>query len=156
MTDVKLEKARAAAEKAAEDLAAIEAAEAEKAAQITAERHERQRELDAEFLTQWEKLDAELMEASSKSAADAVYEGADPIQAVATFWVARAKRNAVREHARGAYFRLHGGHPEDTFARELSHRDLLIAERLEDAISVASNRHAADLADELDEKWTVA
>ncbi|MEV6684890.1 hypothetical protein AB0N28_06065 [Streptomyces sp. NPDC051130] len=155
MTINALEKARAAAEKAAQDLAALEATEAQKAAQKAAERDARQRKLDVEFLAQWQVLDAELLNVGSKTASDAVYEGADPIAAVATFWVARAKRNTIRQHARMAYFRLHGEHPADNFAMELSHRDMMIADRLEEAISGAANRHAGDLADELEAKWTV-
>ncbi|MFJ1972394.1 hypothetical protein ACIO93_27345 [Streptomyces sp. NPDC087903] len=153
MTDAKLEKVRAAAEKAAQELAALEAAEAEKAEQIAAEREAKQRDLDAEFLAQWERLDADLQESGNKSASDAVYEGTDPIAAVAVFWVERAKRNAVREHARSAYFRLHGEHPVGGFASHLSDRDMMIADRLEEAIGDAAKRHAADLADELDAKW---
>ncbi|MEU4355718.1 hypothetical protein [Streptomyces virginiae] len=155
MTTNALEKARAAAEKAAQDLAALEATEAEKAAQKAAERDARQRELDIKFLAQWEVLDAELLDAGSKSAADAVYEGADPIAAVATYWVARAKRNTIRQHARMAYFRVHGEHPADSFAMELNHRDMMLAARLEEAMSTAASRHAADLSDALEAEWTV-
>ncbi|MEU3500949.1 hypothetical protein ABZ726_09315 [Streptomyces hundungensis] len=156
MTDAKLQKARAAAEKAQQELAALEAAEADKAEQIAAEREAKQRDLDAEFLEQWERLDADLQESGNKSASDAVYEGTDPIAAVAVFWVERAKRNAVREHARNAYFRLHGEHPVGGFASHLSDRDMMIADRLEEAISRAASLHAADLADELDSKWLVS
>jgi hypothetical protein len=148
-----LEKARKAAEAAAAKLAEAEAAEAARRAEIATQRAERQRELDTEFLAQWEKLDAELQAAGSKSAADAVYEGADPIAAVAHFWVERAKRNAVRSHARSAYYRLHGKHPDDLFARDLPYRDMRIADRLEEAIEKASRRHAADLADKLEAEW---
>ncbi|WP_405544228.1 hypothetical protein OG590_17380 [Streptomyces goshikiensis] len=155
MTTNALEKARAAAEKAARDLAAVESAEAEKAAQKAAERDARQRGLDIEFLTQWQALDAELLDVGSKSAADAVYEGADPIAAVATFWVARSKRNIIRQHARMAYFRVHGEHPEDTFAMELNHRDMRLADRLEEAIGGAARSHAADLSDALEAQWMV-
>ncbi|MFI9252474.1 hypothetical protein [Streptomyces sp. NPDC053069] len=155
MTDAKLQKAREAALKAQRELEALETAEAENAAKLAAEREAKQRELDTEFLATWETLDAELGAAGKKSAADAVYEGADPIAAVAAFWVARAKRNTVRQHAREAYYRLHGEHPADGFATELSHRDMMFAQRLEEAISSAANLHAADLADELDAKWLV-
>ncbi|MFI0204298.1 MULTISPECIES: hypothetical protein [Streptomyces] len=155
MTTNALEKARAAAEKASQDLAALEAAEAEKAAQKAAERDAQQRELDAAFLAKWETLDAELQAEGSKSAADAVYEGADPISAVVVFWVARAKRNAVRAHARNAYYRLNSEHPTGTFAFELSHRDMMIGDRLEDAISRAASHHAADLSDALEAQWMV-
>jgi hypothetical protein len=150
-----VENARKAAEAAAAKVAELEAAEAVKAAQKAAQRDARQRELDTDFLAQWEAMDAELQAGASKSAADAVYEGSDPITAVAVFWVARAKRNAVRAHARSAYYRLHGEHPDNTFALELSHRDMMIADRLEDAIAGAANRHAADLADALDAEWLV-
>ncbi|MFI9152841.1 hypothetical protein [Streptomyces sp. NPDC053367] len=156
MSNARIDKARAAALKAQQDLEAAEAAELAKAEQIAAERAAKQRELDTEFLAQWEKLDAELMEAGSKSAGDAVYEGVDPVAAVAVFWVARAKRNAVRQHARDAYFRLHGEHPADNFAAHLTHRDVMIAAQLDDAISRAATLHAADLADELDAKWLVS
>ncbi|MFE5624228.1 hypothetical protein ACFQ8S_19355 [Streptomyces virginiae] len=148
-----LENARKAAEAAAAKLAALESAEAEKAAQRAAERDARQREKDTEFLTQWESLDAELLAVGSKSAADAVYEGTDPVSAVAVFWVNRAKRNAIRAYARGAYFRLHGQHPADNFARELTERDMMIAGQLENAIAGAASRHAADLTDALEAKW---
>ncbi|MFF3774320.1 hypothetical protein [Streptomyces sp. NPDC002232] len=155
MTAIDLEKARKAAEAAATKLAEAEAAEAARGAEKAAERIERQHELDTEFLAQWEKLDAELMAIGSKSAADAVYEGADPIAAVVRFWVERAKRNAVRTHARNAYYRLHGQHPDDMFARELPWRDMRIADRLEDAIYAASSRHGDDLADKLEAEWMV-
>ncbi|MFF9752226.1 hypothetical protein ACF1FC_05360 [Streptomyces sp. NPDC014344] len=151
MTDI--EKARKAAEAAAAKLAEAEAAEAARQAEIAEQRAERQRGLDTEFLAQWEKLDAELQEVGSKSAADAVYEGADPISAVAHFWVTRAKRNAIRSHARSSYYRLHGQHPADTFARELSERDMRIADRLEEAIYAASQRHGADHAEKLQAEW---
>ncbi|MFD7259601.1 hypothetical protein [Streptomyces sp. NPDC059874] len=150
-----LENARKAAEAAAAKLSALESAEAEKAAQRAAERDAHQREKDAAFLDQWESLDAELLAVGSKSAADAVYEGADPISAIAVFWVNRAKRNAIRLYARGAFFRLHGQHPDDTFARELSVRDMMIAGQLENAISGAASRHAADLSEALEAAWTV-
>lgn len=150
-----LEKAQRAAETAAAKVAELEAQEAEKAAQKAAQRDARQRELDTAFLAEWEAIDSALLEGASKSAADAVYEGTDPIQAVAAFWVARAKRNAVRAHARMAYFRLNGAHPDDNFARELTQRDMMIADRLEDAIFGAAMRHATDLANELDAKWLV-
>ncbi|OEJ39025.1 hypothetical protein AR457_23155 [Streptomyces agglomeratus] len=155
MTETAVEKARKTAEAAAAKLAEAERQEAEIAAQKAAQRVARQRELDTEFLAHWDRVDAELMDAGSKSAADAVYEGSDPVAAVAVFWVARAKRNTVRQHARMAYFRVHGEHPADNFAMELSHRDMMIADRLEEAISGAANRHAGDLADELEAKWTV-
>ncbi|NSC23078.1 hypothetical protein FM076_18715 [Streptomyces albus subsp. chlorinus] len=148
-----IEKARAAAEKAAQELAALETAEAEKAAQKAAERAEKQRALDEEFLTKWQALDAELQAAGSKSAADVVYEGGDVIQAVALFHIQRAKRNAVRAHARAAYFRLHGEHPEDRFAMELTYREMRLD--LEGAISGAAGMHAADLEDALTAEWTV-
>lgn len=156
MTINTLEKARAAAEKAARDLAALESAEAEKAAQRATERDARQRELDINFLTQWKALDDELLKVGSKTAADAVYEGADPIAAVATFWVARAKRNTIRQHARMAYFRVHGEHPVDAFAMELTHRDMMLATRLEEAMSGAASRHAADLSGALEAEWMVS
>ncbi|MGW0547299.1 hypothetical protein [Streptomyces altiplanensis] len=152
----KLQKAREAAQKAAEELAKLEDQEAEKAAQIAAERAEKQRALDEEFLKQWEALDTQLMEAASQSASVAVYEGADPVQVIATHWTARGKRNVIRQHARDAYFRVHGEHPSAIFAMELSHRDMMIADRLEDAVSGAANMHAADLADELGSKWLVS
>lgn len=150
-----LENARKAAEAAAAKLAALESAEAEKAAQKAAQRDARQRELDTDFLSRWESLDAELLAVGSKSAADAVYEGVDSVAAVAAFWIARAKRNAVRTHARDAFFRLHGRHPDDTFARELSVRDMMVAARLDEAIYGASHRHAADLAAALESEWLV-
>ncbi|MEU3995577.1 hypothetical protein AB0E76_07090 [Streptomyces fungicidicus] len=154
MTDNAVEKARKAAEAAAAKVAELERQEAEKAAQKAAERDNRQRELDAEFLAQWEKLDAELQEVGAKSATDAVYEGADPVTAIAHFWVERARRNSVRAHARSAYYRLHGVHPDDLFARDLPDRDMRIADRLEEAIYAASRRHGADLADKLEAEWT--
>ncbi|MEU9625306.1 hypothetical protein AB0D89_00575 [Streptomyces luteogriseus] len=155
MTAIDIEKARKAAEAAAAKLAEAEAAEATRQAEKAAERVEAQREKDAEFLAQWEALDAELQEVGSKSAADAVYEGADPIAAVAHFWVERAKRNAVRSHARSAYYRLHEQHPDDLFARDLPERDMRIADRLEEAIVTASRRHGADLAEKLQTEWVI-
>ncbi|MFG2902409.1 hypothetical protein ACGFZH_35660 [Streptomyces zaomyceticus] len=154
MTAIDLEKARKAAEAAATKLAEAEAAEAAREAEKATERAERQHELDTEFLAQWEKLDAELMAVGSKSAADAVYEGADPVAAVAHFWVERAKRNAVRSHVRSAYYRLHGQqHPDEMFARDLPSRDMRIADRLEDAIYAASRRHGDDIAEKLEAEW---
>ncbi|MDW6062921.1 hypothetical protein SAZ11_39080 [Streptomyces sp. FXJ1.4098] len=150
-----LENARAAAQKAAEELAALEAQEAEKAAQKAAERAERQQEKDTAFLAQWEKLDADLQAVGSKSAAEIIYEGGDVIQAVALFHIQRAKRNAVRAHARAAYFRLHGEHPEDRSAMELTQRDMMIADRLEEAITRAAGMHAADLVGALEAEWMV-
>ncbi|MFB7362961.1 hypothetical protein [Streptomyces hydrogenans] len=156
MTAIDLEKARKAAEAAAAKLAEAEAAEAARQAEKATERAERQHELDTEFLAQWEKLDAELMAVGSKSAADAVYEGADPIAAVAHFWVERAKRNAVRAHARIAYYRLHGHYPDENFARELPERDMRIADRLEEAVYKASQRHGFDQAEKLEAEWMAA
>lgn len=155
MTAIDLEKARKAAEAAAAKLAEAEAIEAARQAEKTTQRLERQQEKDTAFLSQWEALDAELQEVGSKSAADAVYEGADPIAAVAHFWVERAKRNAIRSHARSAYYRLHGQHPDDVFARALPERDMRIADRLEEAIYKASMRHGADLANKLAAEWLV-
>ncbi|MEV7234265.1 hypothetical protein AB0N06_09810 [Streptomyces sp. NPDC051020] len=154
MTTTDLEKVRKAAEAAAAKLAEAEAAEATRQAEKATERVEAQRKKDAEFLTQWEALDAELQEVGSKSAADAVYEGSDPIAAVTHFWVERAKRNAVRTHARSAYHRLHGEHPDDQFAPGLPEREMRIADRLEEAIVKASRRHGADLAEKLKAEWT--
>jgi hypothetical protein len=156
MSNARIDKARAAALKAQQELEAAEAAELERAEHVAAKRESKQRELDAAFLAEWESLDSELEAAGSKSAGDAIYEGADPIAAVAVFWVARAKRNAVRAHARDAYFRLHGEHPAGNFASHLNHRDVMIASQLDDAISYAATLHAADLADELDAKWLVS
>lgn len=153
MTAIDLEKARKAAEAAATKLAEAEAIESARQAEKATERAERQHELDTEFLAQWEKLDAELAAVGSKSAADAVYEGVDPIAAVAHFWVERAKRNVVRAHARNTYYRLHGQHPDDLFARELPWRDMRIADRLEDAIYAASSRHGDDLSEKLEAEW---
>ncbi|MFD8974649.1 hypothetical protein [Streptomyces sp. NPDC059593] len=154
MTDIKLEKARAAAVKAAEEVAKLEAQEADKAAQIAAERDAKQRELDVEFLSQWQTLDAELQDLATGDAAAAVYSGADPIQAVAAFWIARRKRNVVRQHAQNAYLRVHGELPSG-FAADLALRDMMIAQRVEEAIERAAAMHAADHADELDSKWLV-
>jgi hypothetical protein len=153
MTENAVEKARKAAEAAAAKVAELERQEAEKAAQEAAERAEKQRGLDTEFLAQWEALDAELQEVGRKSATEAVYEGADPIAAVAHFWVERAKRNAVRAHARSAYYRLHGEHPDDLFARELPEREMRIADRLDEAIAMASRLHGADHAEKLEAEW---
>ncbi|MGV9941228.1 hypothetical protein [Streptomyces sp. NPDC003401] len=155
MSNLKLDKARAAALKAQQELADLEAAEVAKAEQIAAERKEKQRDLDVAFLAEWEKVDAELQESGNKSAADSVYEGTDPIAAVAVFWIARAKRNAVRQRAQEAYHRLHGEPAADTFAPSLNVRDMMIAAQLEAAISRAATLHAADLTDELDAKWLV-
>ncbi|MDH6214674.1 hypothetical protein [Streptomyces pseudovenezuelae] len=155
MTAIDIEKVRKAAEAATAKLAEAEAAEATRQAEKAAERVEAQREKDAEFLAQWEVLDAELQEVGSKSAADAIYEGTDPIAAVAHFWVERAKRNAIRSHAQSAYYRLHGQHPDDTFARALPERDMRIADRLEEAIYKAAMRHGADLAEKLQAEWVV-
>ncbi|MFJ9943959.1 hypothetical protein [Streptomyces erythrochromogenes] len=151
-----LENARKAAEAAAAKLAEVESAEAAKAAQKASERDARQREKDTEFLSKWESLDAELMEVGSKSAVDAVYEGADPISAIAVFWGARSRRNAVRTHARNAFFRIHGQHPDEGFARELAARDMMIADQLENAIAGAAARHGADLAEALEVEWLVS
>ncbi|WP_206309218.1 hypothetical protein [Streptomyces sp. LRa12] len=153
MTENAIEKARKAAESAAAKVAELERQEAEKAAQEAAERAEKQRELDTEFLAQWETLDAQLQEVGRKSATEAVYEGADPITAVAHFWVERAKRNAVRSHARSAYYRLHGVHPDDRFAYDLPEREMRIADRLEEAISTASRLHGANHAEKLETEW---
>ncbi|MFJ8929098.1 hypothetical protein ACIRLA_21220 [Streptomyces sp. NPDC102364] len=155
MTAIDLEKARKAAEAASAKLAEAEAVESARQAEKAAERLERQREKDAAFVSQWEALDAELQEVGLKSAADAVYEGVDPIAAVAQVWVERAKRNAIRSHARSAYYRLHGRHPDDQFARELAERDMRIADRLEESIYKASMRHGADHAEKLEAEWMV-
>ncbi|PAZ13305.1 hypothetical protein CLM62_25770 [Streptomyces sp. SA15] len=155
MTAIDIEKVRKAAQAAAAKLAEVESIESARQAEKAAERLERQQEKDTAFLSQWEALDAELQEVGSKSAADAIYEGADPIAAVANFWIERAKRNAVRSLARSAYYRLHGQHPDDLFARDLPERDMRIADRLEDAIVTASRRHGADLADKLAAEWLV-
>lgn len=153
MTENAVEKARKAAEAAAAKLAEAEAAEASRLAQIEAERAERQRELDTEFLAEWKNLDAAEQEDGSKSPAQIVYEGGDLIQAVANFWVQRQKRNALRQRARAVYYRLHGEHPDDTFAMELRDRGMRL--NLEDAIKGAADMHAADLVDSLEKKWTV-
>jgi hypothetical protein len=155
MTANPIEKARTVAEKAAQELATLEAAEAERAAQKAAERDVQQRDLDVKFLAVWETLDRELLEGSGKTAAEAIYEGGDPIQAVAAFWIARAKRNAVRDHARNAYRRLHGEWPHTGFALELSVRDMMIGDRLEEAISRAAGMHASDLEDTLRAEYEV-
>ncbi|MFD6250503.1 hypothetical protein, partial [Streptomyces roseolus] len=60
MTDTKIQRARAAAAKAAEEVAKLEAQEAERAVQEAAERDAKQRELDTAFLAQWEAADADL------------------------------------------------------------------------------------------------
>lgn len=154
VTQEEIEKARKTAERAAAKVAELEAAEAEKAAQKAAERDGKQNELDTQFLVQWQTIDDALQADGSKSAADLVYEGGDPVSAIAHVWVTRAKRNAVRAHARSAYYRLHGQHPDDTFARELAERDMRIVDRLEEAIYAASRRHGAVLSEELAAEWT--
>ncbi|MFJ8720955.1 hypothetical protein [Streptomyces sp. NPDC093269] len=153
MTATDIEKARKTAETAAAKLAEAEAAEAARQAEVAAQRAEKQRELDMAFLERWEALDAEFQEVGSKSAADLVYEGGDPIAAISLLWVTRSKRNAIRTHARSAYYRLHGHHPDTLFARELSDRDMRIADRLEEAIIQASRRHGADRAEMLEAEW---
>lgn len=156
MSNAKLEKARAAAAKAAEEIAQIEAEGAAKAAQEAADRDAKQRELDTEFLAVWEELDTELMNADTKSSGEAIYRGADPIQAVAAWWINRTKRNAIRARAREAYARVHGVQPEDGFAFALRHYDMNTAAGLDGAIQHAARLHTADLMDDMDKKWIVS
>ncbi|MCM1945462.1 hypothetical protein NC315_08750 [Streptomyces sp. G2] len=156
MTDARIQKARAAAAKAAEEVAKLEAQEAERAAQEAAERGAKQRDLDTAFLAQWEALDTELLEIGSESTAKAVYSGADPVPSIAAFWIARRKRNVIRERAREAYVRVHGKQPEPGFALELTARSIDLVAALTQAIHGAIGMHAADLADELDAKWMVS
>ncbi|WP_314250634.1 hypothetical protein [Streptomyces sp. DSM 40907] len=151
----KLQKAREAAQKAADELAKLEGEEAEKGAQMAAQRDAKQRELDVAFLDTWQTLDAELEASATGDAAAAIYSGTDPIQAVAAFWIARLKRNVVRQRAQDAYTRVHGEIPGPAFAADLIARDMMIAQRIEEAIATAASMHGADLADELDAKWLV-
>lgn len=151
-----IEKAQKAAEAANAKLAELEHQEAEKSRQAAVELDARQRELDIAFLAQWEDIDASLQAVGSKPAADVIYEGGDVVQAVSLFHIQRSKRNAVRAHARMAWFRVHGEHPEERFAMELSYRDMRITDRLGEAISGAAARHAADLAEALDAEWMVS
>ncbi|MFE7712995.1 hypothetical protein ACFU6I_46400 [Streptomyces sp. NPDC057486] len=150
-----IDRARADAAKAAAKLEELEAQEAAKLAEEEVQRQAGQRELDLKFLSGWAAMDAALMNEGTKSAADVIYEGGDVLQAVAHFHVQRARRNAVRQHARDAYYRVHGTHPDDTSARELTTRDMRLADRLEEAIHAAASRHAADLADKLEAEFMV-
>ncbi|MGW3739838.1 hypothetical protein ACWD62_04315 [Streptomyces sp. NPDC005146] len=164
MSDPKIEKARTAAQKAAEDLAALEAVEAEKAAekaaQAAAKEAVAQRANDEDFLSKWEAFDTELMGGDSRSAARIVYEGGDVVQALADFWVRRAKRQVLREHARAAYRRFYGEEPPASFAHELrdydTHSDkpgdFAMKIDLAAVIRDAAVMHAADFADDLDAK----
>ncbi|MFH8715163.1 hypothetical protein [Streptomyces zaomyceticus] len=155
MTDAKLEKARAAAAKAAEELAKLEAQEAEKAAQEAAERDAKQRELDNAFLAQWESLDAELEKIDRTDIAAVIYAGGDPLKALADRKAARKNRNAIRDHARKAYGRVHGTYPPATVAPGLTLIEPPIEKALEMALGTAVNMLSDEYADKLYAKWTV-
>ncbi|MFC4611737.1 hypothetical protein ACFO9E_28755 [Streptomyces maoxianensis] len=155
MTANTVEKARAAAERAAQELAKLEAQEAEKAAQEAAKREEAQAVKDRAFLERWEALDTELEDQASGNVADAIYNGVDAIQAVATIHIAHIKRGVIRARAREAYRRLNGEFPTGSFAMALGAGGITIAHTLEYAISDVAARHAADLADALDAEWLV-
>ncbi|MDF4250092.1 hypothetical protein [Streptomyces sp. WMMB303] len=150
-----VEKAREAAQKAAQALADAEQAEAEKAAQKAAEHAAAQRELDIVLLAEWEAADAALSDTGARKAADLVYEGKDPLHALAQFHVARAKRNVLREATRAAYRRVHGEEPDARFAMELAIRDMRLVGQLESAILGAADRGAAEFGDELTAKYVV-
>lgn len=151
-----IEKAQKAADDAAKALADIREAEAQKAAQAEAQREADQREKDVAFLAAWESMDEDLSAGASISATQAVYNGQDPVSAIAAFWVARTKRNVIRDYARAAYQRVHGQPADAAFALELSYREMRITERLEEAISGAARLHAADLTDALDRDWVAS
>lgn len=150
MSDPKIEKARAAAQKAAEDLAALEAAEAEKAAQIEAQRHERGIEYDREFLPTWSALAQEAANNYDLS------EDYDPktlgfLEGLIQYATARANRNVVLIEAQRAESSLGFNSRERNVPEPrlhstdiLKHLDVIVRREVE--------RRSADFADELDAK----
>ncbi|MFE9136197.1 hypothetical protein [Streptomyces sp. NPDC007355] len=101
MTTNALEKARAAAEKAAQDLAALESAEAEKTAQKAAERLDAEREAAARFLADRLVLESKV-KGEKPSAADiaTALENGTLGALVADFLARRDALQMLRDHAR--------------------------------------------------------
>jgi hypothetical protein len=149
MSDPKVEKARAAAQKAAEDLAALEAAEAEKAAQIAAEREERAREYDRELLANWRALAAE-------ATGDRASEEYDPktmgfLEGVIQIATGRVNRGAVLYAAQNAETAL-GVLAKERSVPEPRDYPLDILRHIEQIVQHEVRRRAADFADELEAK----
>ncbi|WP_412077559.1 hypothetical protein ACLF6K_24170 [Streptomyces xanthophaeus] len=101
MTANALEKARAAAEKAAQDLAALESAEAEKAAQAAAQRLEREKAAAVRFLADLPGLEVKVKGEKPTAAemATALENGTLGVL-VADFLARRDALQVLRDHAR--------------------------------------------------------
>lgn len=151
MTDAKLQKARAAAEKAQQELAALEAVEAERQAQRDAERAEREREYAQRIVNNWHDEDA----ANGKAERDARGKFLELVSQEPWF-VAFAEYRAYR-HKRGHL--IHAVQRAQTVldvpVTGLENR-MYDSTLLDDIVSAAEERAAAviaaDFADELEAK----
>jgi hypothetical protein len=150
MTDAKLQKARAAAEKAAQELAALEAAEAEKAATLAAERDAREIEYAHRVKETW-RAEEEANSEAEKAARARFYElvSNEPwFVAFAEYRAHRFKRGHILTAAQDAQNRL----GETATIPENRIYDATIMDDVINAAEQRANEIAADFADELEAK----
>ncbi|MCT9108309.1 hypothetical protein N4G69_22190 [Streptomyces mirabilis] len=148
MTDAKLQRARAAAEKAAQELAALEAEESAKAAQIAAERAAREIEYAHRVKETWRAEEEQNSEAE-KAARARFYElvAEEPwFVAFAEYRAHRFKRGHILNTAQGAQSRL----GETVTVPENRIYDATIMDDVINAAEQRAREIAADFADELD------
>jgi hypothetical protein len=156
MTANPIEKARVAAEKAAQELATLEAAEAEKAAQKAVERDAKQRELAGKFIADLPALETRVKGdvVSDEAKAAAFAEGNLP-GLVADFLARRAALSTLRDHVRRCCVLL--GEDDRTIA-EVRHVDP--AEELrrwtEAAMDYTARNSGADMADAILAEYEVS
>jgi hypothetical protein len=149
MSSNAVDKARAAAQKAAEDLAALEGAEVEKVAQIEAERRERRLEYDRAFLADWSKLADEVTSNRASTEYDPKTMGF--LEGVIQFAAGRAKRTAILYAAQNAETHL-GLMASERTVPEPRGYPLDIMGHIERIVQGEAQRRAADFAVELDAK----
>jgi hypothetical protein len=102
MSAIDVEKARKAAEAAAERLADAEAAEDARLAQVAAERAERAREYDRELLSRWAEIATEARDSEGYKALEYDPNTMPFLEGLIRFAAAREKRRIVVQAAQNA------------------------------------------------------
>lgn len=150
MSNPKIDKARAAAEKARQELEALETAEAENAAKLAAEREERALQYDREFFKDWRAL-AE--EAVSYERDSDTYDPATMgfLEGMIRLAAAREKRRYVLQAAQRAEATM-GIPSSQSTVPESRHYSFDVVGHITGIIEREAARRAAAFGGELDAK----
>ena len=142
-----LEKARKAAQVAAEKLAKLEAEEAARQAEIAAQRREREEAWSAQFLETWFQRAAEATEYEKVNDYDPNTMGF--LEGLIRFAAARMKREHVLNEARRSESIL-GVSIYQSVIPESRYYEIGIVQHLEQIVRKEAERRAAEFADQLD------